>query len=155
MSDTTAHTPYGTLPAAAPLPPRKPISLPRLQEMRERGEKIAMLTAYDATFAAVADHAGVDCLLVGDSLGMVCQGRPSTVGVTLEEMCYHTECVVRGVRRVQGTVWIIGDLPFGTYQESSEQAIRSASALMRTSAFSTSVFMTTGPAGWFMICLET
>jgi 3-methyl-2-oxobutanoate hydroxymethyltransferase len=134
MSDATLRTPYGTLPAAAPLPPRKPVSLPRLQEMRERGEKIAMLTAYDATFAAVADQAGVDCLLVGDSLGMVCQGRPSTVGVTLEEMCYHTECVVRGVRRVQGTVWIIGDLPFGTYQASHDQAIRSAAALMQAGA---------------------
>lgn len=134
MTDTTPRTPYGTLPAAAPLPPRKPISLPRLQEMRERGEKITMLTAYDATFAAVADHAGVDCLLVGDSLGMVCQGRPSTVGVTLQEMCYHTESVVRGLRRVQGTVWVIGDLPFGSYQESPEQAMRSASALMQAGA---------------------
>ncbi|MCX7692587.1 3-methyl-2-oxobutanoate hydroxymethyltransferase [Tepidimonas taiwanensis] len=134
MTNETPRTPYGTLPAAAPLPPRKPISLPRLQEMRERGEKIAMLTAYDATFAAVADAAGVDCLLVGDSLGMVCQGRPSTVGVTLQEMCYHTESVVRGVRRVQGTVWVIGDLPFGSYQESREQAIRSATALMQAGA---------------------
>lgn len=134
MTDTTPRTPYGTLPAAAPLPPRKPISLPRLQEMRERGEKIAMLTAYDATFAAVADAAGVDCLLVGDSLGMVCQGRPSTVGVSLHEMCYHTESVVRGLRRVQGTVWVIGDLPFGSYQESREQAVRSAAALMQAGA---------------------
>ncbi|MEW6693662.1 MAG: 3-methyl-2-oxobutanoate hydroxymethyltransferase [Pseudomonadota bacterium] len=134
MTETSTRTPYGTLPAAAPLPPRKPISLPRLNEMRARGEKIAMLTAYDATFAAVADHAGVDCLLVGDSLGMVCQGRPSTVGVTLEQMCYHTESVVRGVRRVQGTVWIIGDLPFGSYQESREQAMRSAAALLQAGA---------------------
>ena len=70
-------TPYGTLPAASPLPQRKPVSLPRLAEMRERGEKITMLTAYDATFAAVADAAGVECILVGDSLGMVCQGRPA------------------------------------------------------------------------------
>ena len=134
MTDASLRTPYGTLPAAAPLPPRKPVSLPRLQEMRERGEKIAVLTAYDATFAAVADAAGVDCLLVGDSLGMVCQGRPSTVGVTLEAMCYHTECVVRGVRRVQGTVWIIGDLPFGSYQTSREDAMRSAVALMQAGA---------------------
>jgi len=134
MTDPTARTPYGTLPSASPLPPRKPISLPRLHEMRQRGEKIAMLTAYDATFAAVADHAGVDCLLIGDSLGMVCQGRPSTVGVSLSEMVYHTECVVRGVRRVQGTVWIITDLPFGSYQESREQAMRSAAALMQAGA---------------------
>ena len=81
MNDTSPPTPYGTLPPASPLAPRKPVSLPRLQDMHRRGEKITMLTAYDATFAAVADAAGVDCLLVGDSLGMVCQGLASTVGV--------------------------------------------------------------------------
>ena len=134
MSETSPQTPYGTLPPASPLPPRKPVSLPRLQEMRERGEKITMLTAYDATFAAVADSAGVECLLVGDSLGMVCQGLSSTVGVTLETMCYHTESVARGIRRVQGTSWIVGDLPFGSYQQSREQALRSATALMQAGA---------------------
>jgi len=134
MSESTASTPYGTLPAASPLPARKPVSLPRLQDMRERGEKITMLTAYDATFAAVADSAGVECLLIGDSLGMVCQGLASTVGVTLETMCYHVESVARGLRRVQGTAWVIGDLPFGSYQESRELAIRSASALMHAGA---------------------
>jgi 3-methyl-2-oxobutanoate hydroxymethyltransferase len=113
---------------------RKPISLPRLHELRERGEKITMLTAYDATFAAVADAAGVECLLVGDSLGMVCQGLPSTVGVSLETMRYHVESVSRGIRRVQGTAWIIGDLPFGSYQESKEQALRSATVLMQAGA---------------------
>jgi 3-methyl-2-oxobutanoate hydroxymethyltransferase len=127
-------TPYGTLPAASPLPARRPVSLPRLQEMRERGEKITMLTAYDATFAAVADAAGVECLLVGDSLGMVCQGLPSTVPVTLDTMRYHTESVARGLRRVQGTAWVIGDLPFGSYQESREQALRSATVLMQAGA---------------------
>lgn len=127
-------TPYGTLPAASPLPARKPVSLPRLAEMRERGEKITMLTAYDATFAAVADAAGVECILVGDSLGMVCQGLSSTTGVTLETMCYHTESVVRGLRRVQGTAWVIGDLPFGSYHESKEQALRSAADLLRAGA---------------------
>jgi 3-methyl-2-oxobutanoate hydroxymethyltransferase len=125
---------YGTLPPASPVAVRKPISLPRLNELRERGEKITMLTAYDATFAAVADAAGVECILVGDSLGMVCQGLPSTVGVSLETMCYHTESVARGVRRVQGTAWIIGDLPFGTYQASCEQALHSATALMQAGA---------------------
>lgn len=134
MNTSSAATPYGTLPPASPVAARKPISLPRLQEMRERGEKITMLTAYDATFAAVADAAGVECILVGDSLGMVCQGLSSTVGVSLETMCYHTESVARGVRRVQGTTWIIGDLPFGTYQESREQALRSATALMQAGA---------------------
>jgi 3-methyl-2-oxobutanoate hydroxymethyltransferase len=133
-STTTAATPYGTLPSASPLPQRKPVSLPRLGEMRERGEKITMLTAYDATFAAVADAAGVECILVGDSLGMVCQGLSSTTGVTLETMAYHTECVVRGLRRVQGTAWVIGDLPFGSYHESKEQALHSAAQLLRAGA---------------------
>ncbi len=93
-----------------------------------------MLTAYDATFAAVADAAGVETILVGDSLGMVCQGLSSTVGVSLETMRYHTESVVRGLRRVQGTAWVIGDLPFGTYHESREQALRSAAVLMQAGA---------------------
>jgi 3-methyl-2-oxobutanoate hydroxymethyltransferase len=131
---TSAASPYGTLPTASTPSARKPVSLPRLQEMRTRGEKIAMLTSYDATFAAVADAAGVDAILVGDSLGMVCQGLHSTVGVTLQDMAYHTECVARGLRRAQGTAWLIGDLPFGSYQESKEQAIRSASVLMQAGA---------------------
>ncbi len=133
-SSPASGTPYGTLPAASPLPQRKPVSLPRLQEMRERGEKITMLTAYDATFAAVADAAGVECILVGDSLGMVCQGLASTVGVTLDTMRYHTESVVRGLQRVQATSWVISDLPFGSYHESPEQALRSASVLMQAGA---------------------
>lgn len=131
---TSAASPYGTLPTASTPSTRKPVSLPRLQEMRTRGEKIAMLTSYDATFAAVADAAGVDAILVGDSLGMVCQGLHSTVGVSLQDMAYHTESVARGLRRAQGTAWLIGDLPFGSYQESKEQAIRSASVLMQAGA---------------------
>lgn len=133
MSDNTA-SPYGTLPPASSPATRKPVSLPRLMEMHARGEKIAMLTAYDATFAAVADAAGVDCILVGDSLGMVCQGLPSTVGVSLDTMRYHVESVTRGVRRVQGTAWIIGDMPYGTFHESPEQAFRNASVLMQAGA---------------------
>ena len=134
MTQTTPGSPYGTLPPASPLPQRKPVSLPRLAQWREAGEKITMLTAYDATFAAVADAAGVECLLVGDSLGMVCQGLPSTVGVTLEAMRYHTESVSRGLHRVQGTAWLIADLPFGSYHESPEQALRSATTLMQAGA---------------------
>jgi 3-methyl-2-oxobutanoate hydroxymethyltransferase len=117
-----------------PQAPRKPVSLPRLRDMRERGEKITMLTAYDATFASVADAAGVDTILVGDSLGMVCQGLPSTTGVSLETMRYHVESVSRGLHRTQGTAWLIGDLPFGSYHESREQALRSASVLMQAGA---------------------
>ena len=130
----TPTTPYGTLPPASPLPQRRPVSLPRLAQMREAGEKITMLTAYDATFAAVADAAGVECILVGDSLGMVCQGLPSTVGVSLDTMAYHTASVARGLHRVQGTAWLVADLPYGTYAESREQALRSACTLMQAGA---------------------
>ncbi len=137
MNTTSAPapaSPYGTLPPASPLAQRKPVSLPRLAQLHAAGEKITMLTAYDATFAAVADAAGVECLLVGDSLGMVCQGLPSTVGVSLEAMRYHTESVSRGLHRVQGTAWLIADLPFGSYHESPEQALRSATVLMQAGA---------------------
>ncbi|WP_367065924.1 3-methyl-2-oxobutanoate hydroxymethyltransferase [Oryzisolibacter sp. LB2S] len=133
-ANTAPGTPYGTIPPASPLPQRRPISLPRLAQMRAAGEKITMLTAYDATFAAVADAAGVETILVGDSLGMVCQGLPSTVGVSLDTMAYHTESVTRGLRRVQGTAWVVADLPFGSYHESREQALRSASRLMQAGA---------------------
>ena len=132
--ESTSATPYGTLPPRAAPALRKPISLPRLLEMHARGDKITMLTAYDATFAAVADAAGVECILVGDSLGMVCQGLSSTVGVSLETMRYHVESVARGLRRSQATAWLIGDLPFGTYHESKEQALRSAAVLMQAGA---------------------
>jgi len=132
--ETTPASPYGTLPPASTPASRKPVSLPRLADMHALGEKITMLTAYDATFAAMADAAGIDCLLVGDSLGMVCQGLASTVGVTLDTMRYHTDSVSRGLRRVQGTAWLIADLPFGSYQESREQALRSATVLMQAGA---------------------
>ena len=130
----TPASPYGISSPTSTPPARKPLSLPRLRAMHAQGEKIAMLTAYDATFAAVADAAGVECILVGDSLGMVCQGLTSTVGVTLETMRHHTECVANGLRRSQGVAWLIGDLPFGSYHESKEQALRSAVVLMQAGA---------------------
>ena len=133
-SPAAPASPYGTLPPASTPSARKPLSLPRLREMHAQGEKITMLTAYDATFAAVADAAGVECILVGDSLGMVCQGLTSTVGVTLETMRHHTECVANGLRRAHGVAWLIGDLPFGSYHESKEQALRSAVVLMQAGA---------------------
>ena len=98
--------------------------------MRTLGEKIAMLTCYDAAFARVLDEAGVDSLLVGDSLGMVLQGRASTLAVSIDEMVYHTGCVVRGNR----TAWVIADMPFGSYQESAEVAMRHAALLMQQGA---------------------
>lgn len=105
-------------------------TLHRLQDMHARGERIAMLTCYDAAFARVLDEAGVEVLLVGDSLGMVVQGRSTTLPVTIEEVAYHTRCVARGNQYA----WIIADLPFGSYHESVEQALRSATALMQAGA---------------------
>jgi 3-methyl-2-oxobutanoate hydroxymethyltransferase len=109
---------------------RRPLTLHRLRAMHAAGEKIAMLTCYDASFARVLDDAGVDVLLVGDSLGMVLQGQPSTLPVSLQDMAYHTRCVARGNRRA----WIVGDLPFGSYHEGAEQAMRSAATLMQAGA---------------------
>lgn len=109
---------------------RKPLTLHRLRAMHAAGEKLAMLTCYDATFATVLDEAGVDILLVGDSLGMVLQGRDSTLPVTLQEMAYHTACVARGRR----SAWLIADLPFGSYQQGLAQAVDSAVTLMQAGA---------------------
>jgi 3-methyl-2-oxobutanoate hydroxymethyltransferase len=109
---------------------RKPITLHRLRAMHAAGEKIAMLTCYDASFARLLDAAGVEVLLVGDSLGMVLQGHASTVPVSLDEMAYHTQCVARGNTHA----WIVGDLPFGSYHASVDQAMHSAARLMQSGA---------------------
>jgi 3-methyl-2-oxobutanoate hydroxymethyltransferase len=109
---------------------RKPVTLRRLQEMSRSGEKIAMLTCYDASFARALDEAGVDVLLVGDSLGMVIQGHPSTLPVSMEDMEYHARCVARGNK----SAWIIADMPFGSYHESIDQATRNAARLMKAGA---------------------
>ena len=109
---------------------RKPLTLHRVRAMHAQGEKIAMLTCYDSSFARLLDAACVDVMLVGDSLGMVLQGRDSTLPVTLEEVTYHTGCVARGNR----TAWVVADLPFAAYQESREQAVRSAARLMQAGA---------------------
>jgi 3-methyl-2-oxobutanoate hydroxymethyltransferase len=89
-----------------------------------------MLTCYDASFAAVMDAAGVDTLLIGDSLGMVLQGHDSTLPVTLTDVIYHTACVARGARRP----WIIADMPFGTFQTSPAAAFKNAARLMAAGA---------------------
>ena len=119
---------------SAPANAKRPaMTLHSLMKMYSEGEKITMLTAYDATFAALADLAGVEVILVGDSLGMVCQGHNSTLPVTLDAMRYHTECVARGVQKQNGRPIVLGDMPFGTYA-TPEQAFRSASELMRVGA---------------------
>ncbi|MBA3596256.1 MAG: 3-methyl-2-oxobutanoate hydroxymethyltransferase [Methylibium sp.] len=109
---------------------RKPVTLHTLREMHARGEKIAMLTAYDASFAALVDAAGVDCILVGDSLGMVLKGQPSTLSVTMEQIGYHTRSTSRGTR----SAFLIADMPFGSYQENPVQALRNAGTLMAAGA---------------------
>jgi 3-methyl-2-oxobutanoate hydroxymethyltransferase len=90
-----------------------PLTINDLQKMKRQGEKITMLTCYDATFAAEMDRAGVDIILIGDSLGMVVQGRSSTVGVTVEDIAYHTSCVAAGVERT----FLLADMPFGSYHD--------------------------------------
>jgi 3-methyl-2-oxobutanoate hydroxymethyltransferase len=101
-----------------------------LAKMRAAGEKIAMLTCYDASFAHCCDAAGVESLLVGDSLGMVLQGHESTLPVTIADIAYHTSAVVRGSRRPL----IIADMPFGSFQESPQRAFRNAALLIAAGA---------------------
>ncbi|MCZ6463057.1 MAG: 3-methyl-2-oxobutanoate hydroxymethyltransferase, partial [Proteobacteria bacterium] len=103
------------------------ITVRSLARRKKRGEKITMLTAYDFTFARIFDAAGIDLLLVGDSLGNVVQGRDTTLPVTLDEVVYHTRLVTRGVERAL----VIGDMPFGSYQVSPEDAVRSAIRLVK------------------------
>ncbi len=105
-------------------------TLSTLHKMMRDGEKIAMLTCYDASFAALLDAAGLDTLLVGDSLGNVLQGHESTLPVTLRDMVYHTACVARGAKRA----FIIGDMPFGTFQVSPQDAFRNAAEIMAAGA---------------------
>jgi 3-methyl-2-oxobutanoate hydroxymethyltransferase len=105
----------------------KPASLATLKEMKRAGVKIACLTAYDYSFASLLDRAGVDLVMVGDSLGMVMQGHDSTLPVSMADMIYHTQCVTRGVRRAV----IVSDMPFMSYQKNPEQALANAGRLMQ------------------------
>ncbi|MCS6944135.1 MAG: 3-methyl-2-oxobutanoate hydroxymethyltransferase [Sutterellaceae bacterium] len=106
------------------------MTLPRLLEMHRQREPIAMLTCYDASFAALLDEAGVDTVLVGDSLGMVVQGHATTLPVTLEHMAYHTACVARALRYA----WLVVDMPFASYQSSPIAAYENAAKLMAAGA---------------------
>lgn len=101
-------------------------TLTKLQSMRSKGEKIAVLTCYDASFATLLEEQGVDVLLVGDSLGMVLQGHESTLPVTLDDMVYHTACVARGSNQA----FILSDMPFGTFQVSPGKTFEHAEQLM-------------------------
>ena len=114
---------------ASYLQERKAVTVPGLMAMRNQGEKITMLTCYDASFAALMDRAGVDMLLVGDSLGMVCQGHNSTLPVTVADVAYHTACVARGNQSALLSV----DMPFGSYA-TPESAFANAVQLMQAGA---------------------
>jgi 3-methyl-2-oxobutanoate hydroxymethyltransferase len=105
----------------------KPVRVPDLRAMKERGEKIAMWTAYDFTMARILDRAGIDAILVGDSLGMVVAGYDNTLPVTLDMMIHHTRAVSRGARRAL----VVADMPFLTYQLSMEEAMRNAGRLIQ------------------------
>jgi 3-methyl-2-oxobutanoate hydroxymethyltransferase len=112
-------------------PARKRVTIHDFAKMKAAGEKIAAVTAYDATAARLVDQAGVDCILVGDSLGMVFQGHDSTLPVTLDQMVYHTAAVRRGLARSGGgRAHLVGDLPFGSYQAGIDDAVKSAARLL-------------------------
>ncbi|MBS1169174.1 MAG: panB [Burkholderiaceae bacterium] len=114
---------------ASYLQERKSITVPDLNLLKSRGEKITMLTCYDASFAALMDSAGVETLLVGDSLGMVCQGRDSTLPVTVDDVAYHTASVGRGNK----TALLLADMPFGSYA-TPQAAFDNAIKLMQAGA---------------------
>ena len=109
---------------------RPKFTVPMLAQRKALGDKLVMITVYDATFAKLADEAGADLFLVGDSLGMVVQGHETTLNVTLDEMAYHCQLVARAKPRAL----VIGDLPFGSYQASVEQAVKSAVKLVKAGA---------------------
>ena len=120
MSDNPKPTRYASWTAGK-------LALPELAEMKRRGDKIVMVTAYDAPSGRLADLAGVDLILVGDSSGMVVPGRESTVAVSLDEILFMTQWVTRGAKRPI----VIADMPFGSYEESDEQAVRNAVRLVK------------------------
>src|SRR4051812_22570171 len=103
------------------------VTIHTLRQKKSAGDKITMLTCYDATFARLLDESGVDVLLVGDSLGMVIQGHATTLPVTLDEVIYHTRAVARGTRRAQ----IVGDMPFMSYQAGIDEGMRSAGRMVK------------------------
>lgn len=105
----------------------KSVTVGDLSEMKRRGERIACLTAYDFSFASLLDNAGMDLIMVGDSLGMVIQGRDSTLPVSLAETVYHSRCVARGIARAL----LVVDLPFMSYQMNPQQALASAGRVMQ------------------------
>ena len=111
--------------------PRKKVTVPGLRARKGRGSKIAAVTAYDATMGRLLDEAGADLILVGDSLGMVVQGRTNTLPVTIGEVCYHGRAVARAVRYAH----LVGDMPFMSFQVSVAQAVENAGYLLKQGGF--------------------
>ena len=107
----------------------KRVTVNTLQQMKQTGEKISMLTAYDFTMASILDEAGIDVMLVGDSASNVIAGHETTLPITLDQLIYHTSCVVRGISRSM----VVADLPFGSYQSNSKEALNSAIRMMKES----------------------
>jgi 3-methyl-2-oxobutanoate hydroxymethyltransferase len=112
-----------------PVKRTKAVTMPSLQALCDKGEKLTMLTCYDASFASLMDACGVEILLIGDSLGMVCQGHDSTLPVTVDELAYHTACVARG----NNTALVVVDMPFGSYA-TPEMACINATKLIQSGA---------------------
>src|SRR5512140_4021697 len=104
----------------------KHVSIHELRRMKQAGERFSVVTAYDATAARLVAAAGVDAILVGDSLGMVVQGQDSTLPVTLDQMVYHCAMVRRGLARGGARAHLVGDMPFGSYQASPDEAVKAA-----------------------------
>src|SRR6267143_5173175 len=125
-----AATTLSKRPSNGPIPvdkQKQPVTVPDFLAAKTRGVRLTMLTAYDYTMARLLDAAGVDGLLVGDSLGMVVQGHEHSLSVTLEEVIYHTRCVARGIRRSL----LVADMPFMSFQVSPQQALENAGHLIK------------------------
>src|SRR5271155_792792 len=124
---SASRPPKDRVNSAAPPSDSRPVTVPDFLAAKARGQRLTLLTCYDYTMARLLDAAGVDSLLVGDSLGMVVQGQHDCLAVTLEEMIYHTRLVMRGVRRSL----VVADMPFMSYQVSPEQALTNAGRLIK------------------------
>ena len=111
------------------------MTVPDLQKCKRDGRKLVVVTAYDALFARIVEQAGIDVILVGDSLGVVVQGKPNTLSVTMEEMLYHTKLVAGAAQRAM----VIGDMPFLSYQVSQEEAVRNAGRFLQVGAHAVKV----------------
>jgi len=130
MGGTPAGARTGGSDMSTQGPPQKRVTVHELRRMKGAGERIAMVTAYDATSARLLDRGGVDVVLVGDSVGMVVQGHESTLPVTVDQMVYHCAMVRRGLARAGSRAHLVGDMPFGSYQASPDEAVKHAMRLV-------------------------